>query len=800
MINDPVQSLVDFVQDIKPFHTKIVEILVDYIYQESVSVDVAESLKWNIGLDLNYSYPGCPDGYGMGEWEGVYQKTLDTTLDIDSFLNEKTGTYVQLGQLLTTPPLPEMPHTTNVVSISSPDVMFVPGNQLSYFPVNRTFTISNSFSNDGTWNVVNVNYDLVTNRTRIQVEYVSNQLTLGMFAVHTPTARKKEPPYEDMGYHKNFMYVAGQLINYFGPGQTFTIHDSTHFHNGTWSVSNIHDDVYFSELTVQHVTSTVPGGTIFTSVSEDPTPHWSTGLYWYDTTLGVMKMWNGNSWDEITYDVFISPIAPLGTLNIGTIWFHTIEELMYEYTGNSWIQMDSERYIVGTQPSAANQLFDGPIVENIIPNYEITKVSELTQTPISNPDFGSTEGVATTTMSNPLEPSAQFEVGGNQVDNFTVNNMFIVKDSEGNDGIWKIHSVSYNLVSNRTEIKALFDRMSTVDDESSGNPNDLFITWDPVFGFGLGGFDLDVPLTSGKIEITIQSNFDLPTECPTVSQTTASAHINEDINFQVSLPTIPLAIIDVQQRSGLTENGKFTIRGNYVKSFVTDATFVVSQSGSNDGIWTVVSSSFVPSMGPGDPNYNGTTIIEVSEFVPLIVYPLGSIMNEVVQFRDTIGIEIFEGPSPTSWDMNYYSAPTTAIQQVVGSDTIKLKGNVARFYSVGSKVTLNNGSAWSNTVLTSSYDRLTDETTISTLETTIVPTPSHISGQPTWLKGVGWGTSGWATESDPWITIVLHPLDGGDDWSVISNYDIFVGDQGAFGSGYYDEGGFGDIIQQVLPL
>jgi diacylglycerol kinase family enzyme len=47
---DPVQGLVDFVNDIKPYHTKIVEVLVEYVQTDKVNVTVNDDFSFHIHL------------------------------------------------------------------------------------------------------------------------------------------------------------------------------------------------------------------------------------------------------------------------------------------------------------------------------------------------------------------------------------------------------------------------------------------------------------------------------------------------------------------------------------------------------------------------------------------------------------------------------------------------------------------------------------------------------------------------------------------------------------------------------
>ena len=47
---DPVQGLVDYIADIKPYHSKIIEILTEYIYDEPVDVIITEDFHLEVGL------------------------------------------------------------------------------------------------------------------------------------------------------------------------------------------------------------------------------------------------------------------------------------------------------------------------------------------------------------------------------------------------------------------------------------------------------------------------------------------------------------------------------------------------------------------------------------------------------------------------------------------------------------------------------------------------------------------------------------------------------------------------------
>jgi len=52
-ILDPIQGLVDYVEEIKPYHTKIVEVLIEYIHEELVDVTITE----NFDMCVNFGFP-----------------------------------------------------------------------------------------------------------------------------------------------------------------------------------------------------------------------------------------------------------------------------------------------------------------------------------------------------------------------------------------------------------------------------------------------------------------------------------------------------------------------------------------------------------------------------------------------------------------------------------------------------------------------------------------------------------------------------------------------------------------------
>lgn len=76
---DPVQGLVDYVLDVKPYHTKILEIWVEYIYNDNVSGRVKDALEMDIHIDIDRRLP-CKYGWDTSPWDMFWN--VDDVSDI----------------------------------------------------------------------------------------------------------------------------------------------------------------------------------------------------------------------------------------------------------------------------------------------------------------------------------------------------------------------------------------------------------------------------------------------------------------------------------------------------------------------------------------------------------------------------------------------------------------------------------------------------------------------------------------------------------------------------------------------
>ena len=65
---DPVQGLEDYVGDIKPYHTKVLEVWIEYIYNDAVKASVRDKVDHLINVELNRFHKHCAHGFASLPW------------------------------------------------------------------------------------------------------------------------------------------------------------------------------------------------------------------------------------------------------------------------------------------------------------------------------------------------------------------------------------------------------------------------------------------------------------------------------------------------------------------------------------------------------------------------------------------------------------------------------------------------------------------------------------------------------------------------------------------------------------
>ena len=89
---DPVQGLVNYVLDAKPYHTKIAEVQVGYVYTENVDVTITDRLTWQIDMFGDDTLPVSYDcGYGVNPYGG---SDVPSTIYLVALANADTNQFI----------------------------------------------------------------------------------------------------------------------------------------------------------------------------------------------------------------------------------------------------------------------------------------------------------------------------------------------------------------------------------------------------------------------------------------------------------------------------------------------------------------------------------------------------------------------------------------------------------------------------------------------------------------------------------------------------------------------------------
>lgn len=77
-ITDPIDGLIQYVNEIKPYHSKIIEVLTEYVYEEDINVTLSESSVLDVGifidrvdLDSEFSESQFGGGFGSGYYDSA---------------------------------------------------------------------------------------------------------------------------------------------------------------------------------------------------------------------------------------------------------------------------------------------------------------------------------------------------------------------------------------------------------------------------------------------------------------------------------------------------------------------------------------------------------------------------------------------------------------------------------------------------------------------------------------------------------------------------------------------------------
>jgi hypothetical protein len=137
-VNRPIDSFIRyFVGDAKPYHTKILEIVENYVFRENIEVDFTESVSKHITLE---NRPGCQSvGFGVN-FDGDCGFDALSCCDLFQCIGGY-GLVFDNSDLLATYPVTNMNHTTGVITVQGAHLHDTYLN-IKSVPNNRTIIVS----------------------------------------------------------------------------------------------------------------------------------------------------------------------------------------------------------------------------------------------------------------------------------------------------------------------------------------------------------------------------------------------------------------------------------------------------------------------------------------------------------------------------------------------------------------------------------------------------------------------------------------------------------------------------------
>lgn len=169
---DPIQGLIDYVQDIKPYHTKIFETLVEYVYTDFVNVSIVDVnvLDTNL-LQQDALNPTVIENNG-------------TDTSVPTSITEAFDFFVTAPALAPTQTIVDVSTTNNTVSFTGnvslfPTTLIPLVFGLNYVRRGDILTITGSSGNNGTYDVLSVGYNSGTNQTIVTLNTLPSSTSGG---------------------------------------------------------------------------------------------------------------------------------------------------------------------------------------------------------------------------------------------------------------------------------------------------------------------------------------------------------------------------------------------------------------------------------------------------------------------------------------------------------------------------------------------------------------------------------------------------------------------------------------------
>lgn len=222
---DPIQGLENYVNDIKPFHTKVFEVLAEYVYTDYVNVTIVDQNVIAVdvtqadALDPTFNENGgftYASGSGNVQWAPT-----NITEMFDFFITAPTPTTLAIT-------------STDVTNA----ILNFAGNVTSDFELNDLIVVTGSTSgNDGYYQLLSVGYNATTSQTVVTLNTLAGtDGTTGSVTIyHTDTTSNFaypiasadvgpvtiEDPVTGTSFSVSTFTVAGNVTRAIQPGSVF---------------------------------------------------------------------------------------------------------------------------------------------------------------------------------------------------------------------------------------------------------------------------------------------------------------------------------------------------------------------------------------------------------------------------------------------------------------------------------------------------------------------------------------------------------------------------------------------------
>lgn len=577
VVLDPVQGFIDYVNDVKPYHTKIIDVLIEYVYTERVNVSFEEATEW----DIVFEYPAiptitfsCEDGYSLRPFGGP-------------------GAYPILN------PNQNGLNTRFYYGFDADTNSFsVPGDRANNFLPGATVSVA-SFVEDYSYLYL--------------IDDVNpGPAGTGSFVVIDPAGdfEDNHPIYNPTGSPN----ASAETIQTVGAPRD---------DNRTFTVTNVQTNTPSAGKTTvsvaQAVLSDVPAGRL--GIVKYPANN--TGIY-----TVVSAEYNGGTIDSWPgYPSTEPPNYALGDdpHTIVTVAENIITpDFAVDFPGES-PEQKTYYAVVTLSPLVIEKVYS---YSNFPPTYTAGTPADYENTPDEGISRRNIVGVMTSTLDgfgNPISGTGELVVSGNwDVSNVFVGDIITVRESSGNNGTYEIASISYDLGADQTTLGIV----GLIDDAIADGyveidiPSNVFIvSGNQVDRFNQGELFIVTTGTYAGQYTTLSSDF-----------IGGKTRIRTTTDIISTGGVVGYDILD-------TTTG-FIVGGDKTSVYTPGSTVNVYQSFGNDGSYTVDTSTYVVTSGSPLASYTIIVPVEpftenLGEGGKLILSTHGYIGEKIYGFGET---------------------------------------------------------------------------------------------------------------------------------------------------------------------